>query len=153
MEHCVKTVTRCDLHFGRVLFPGQLSIRTERARVEHQVTILYTALASSLNSMRETELGAYSQTVRPLITASATTIRWPIGGSTFFPISSSDVARPRPRLVFISTLDGTNRMRGLLERLSARALSARDRASFTENRSKGEGPHGRSTMSATSAAW
>src|ERR1035441_7604174 len=106
------------------------------------MTILCTALARFWNSIRATELGAYSHTVRPLITASATTIRWPIAGSTFFPISSNDEVRPRPRFVFISTFDGTNRMRGRLERLSARALRASDRASFRENRSKGEGPHG-----------
>src|ERR1035437_10181600 len=117
------------------------------------MTILCTALARVWNSMREAELGAYSQTVRPLITASANTIRWPIGGSTFFPIASNDEERPRPRFVFISTLEGTKRIRGLLERRSARALRARDSASLTENRSSGEGPHGRRTRSATSAAW
>src|ERR1039457_7326757 len=72
---------------------------------------------------------------------------------------SSDVCSPdleersRPRFVFISTLEGTKRMRGLFERLSARACRASDRASFRENKSNGEGPHGRSTRSATSAAW
>jgi hypothetical protein len=45
--------------------------------------------------------------------------------------------------VFISTFEGTNRMRGLFERLSARAFSARDSASFRENRSRGEGPQGK----------
>src|ERR1035441_6548587 len=117
------------------------------------MTIFCTALARFLNSMRETELGAYSQTVRPPTTASATTIRWPMGGSTFFPISSNDEERLRPRLVFRSTLEGTKRMRGLLERLSARALRARETASFTENKSRGEGPHGRRKRSATRAAW
>src|ERR1019366_3529152 len=130
----------------------------ERGRVlavsqPYRKTIFCTALARSLTSMRATEWGAYSQTVRPVTTASATAIRWPMAGSTFLPISSKEEERLRPRLVLSSTLEGTKRMRGLLERLSARALRARERASLRENRSRGEGPQGRSKRSATRAAW
>ena len=49
---------------------------------------------------------------------------------TFLPISLSEDANPRPRLVVITTFEGTNRMRGFFDRRSARALSPNESASF-----------------------
>ena len=54
--------------------------------------------------------------VRPAFTASASTIRWPIPGSTFLPMSSSEDDRLRLRFVFIRTRDGTKRTRGFFDR-------------------------------------
>src|ERR1017187_8955272 len=113
------------------------AVRLPLASTSYFFRILSTALASSRNSSCAAEFGAYSATVSPLNAASATTIRCPMGGSTFFPIFFSEDSRPRPRLVDISTLEGTNRIRGFLERRSARALSVIDRASFSANRSSG----------------
>ena len=50
---------------------------------------------------------------------------------------------------------GTIRYRGkdVTNMASARAFSASDKASFRENRSSGDGPHGNSIRSAASAAW
>lgn len=111
-----------------------------------------TALANSLNSARAGDDGAYSAIVSPDSTASANAILCPIPGSSFFPIASSDAASPRPRFVFIGALDGTNRIRGFFDRLSARAFSARFSASFSANKSSLDGPHGSSITSAASAA-
>src|ERR1035441_7880652 len=82
--------------------PSRL-LRTFSVPQLYRMTIFATALARAWNSMRETEWGAYSQTVRPVTTASATAIRWPMGGSTFLPISSRDEERLRPRLVLSRT--------------------------------------------------
>src|ERR1039457_4229244 len=151
LKHPHPHAVRRTKGYEDTLYPAPID-PAPASRSAQRFAILYTALASSWNSSRATELGAYSATVRPLAPASATTIRWPIGGSTFFPIFSSDSERPRPRLVFDSTLERTKRMRGFLDRLCARAFNTSDSASLSANRSRGDGPHGNRTRSATIAA-
>ena len=73
---------------------GGSSGRAYPARPEGEVSyrrrILSTDFARSSNSAQAGEDGAYSRTVRPLVTASARTMRCPMPGRTFLPSSSSE---------------------------------------------------------------
>ena len=124
-----------------------------RPNESHRMTIFSTALASASNSACEVEFGAYSHTVRPFDTHSATTrLAGPREAAPSFPsLRGRRKGRVRGSAP-IKTFEGTKRIRGFLDRRSARAFKPWASAPFNGMRSSGDGPQGRSTRSATSAA-